>query len=1005
MALISCPECNKEISDQAIACPSCGFPVKAHFMQIEREKREAEEEVERQKQEEQLKVKEKEYGLEVVFDLSGNEAVFDLNKRICARIGISFDNFSDYMHRDFVRQFNDFNIPSLGDINAQELSRLADGMIGYIKKKYTEKSVSAYQKILHIRSGNDKRVQEFESWINGVNLDEMRALFLRCYKEWHSDKKLREANAYMEYADVVDKNRAIKLVDTYRSDSIAGVTGNYIRGEIANNLVEVLSRGNRESKIQGARNNMAEMMNLSDMIFDAQVYGLADAQVDSLRDLYVRSITKYLIDEGELFSMYRYTSKDIDFEGYEEKLKSTTLSKDEKIKLYIKTLNISPASPETTALALEHILFSPKNIEEILRLIDFFDIRQGVYTALGKKDSTAKAYLVKPADIKTICEEIVGEKSGYGEIEFDSIEDLESYISEVETYAAVLEWIQDSNYMWFDYKESKENVERIRSMTPPSSKALNAQFEKAMRYADLIERAVEDHVFLDLIIPIVEAMPHSSKTITRFNLGEVESISEEVTIEIKEQIQTNANELVIGRIKWGDGALLVTTQEFIIIHEGSKPYRFSLKDIEYMYMSDKNKELRIKINEEERIVIDYSEYGEDEFKIVDKIACTISEIMSGNEKCIENRIRREIQKSNLRLEAFESQISDAVKIRALVRKYEDKVMESKVYANMLVGKWTFNVNPTTKKEKELFEIIQNKGIVMEYILYQGEKQMVTDQAFYLLERDEKEIIEIRRLPFETYDAFPVVDWRLLVGEHGGKHEEIRYEARIIADGCKVVTTIKSVEHKKRLERLGDGFYYCKNCNDFFPRKGGMKCPGCRKLKWGVGSSEEVNSEEELRRLGNISYVVKDEIEDQFKKDSYFEIIKKELQSILPDDGKESVQEIVNISEKKYEFPNYEQEDPNNVIKKRKKLSEIIKKSIDEKEEESPISGSVQEGDFNNPGTIDRIQDEQDKTKKGEINETVSEFMFCTSCGGRIPRTAKFCTMCGTMVTYTRKTEA
>ncbi|MBQ9270191.1 MAG: zinc ribbon domain-containing protein [Oscillospiraceae bacterium] len=27
MALIRCPECNREISDQAAACPGCGYPL------------------------------------------------------------------------------------------------------------------------------------------------------------------------------------------------------------------------------------------------------------------------------------------------------------------------------------------------------------------------------------------------------------------------------------------------------------------------------------------------------------------------------------------------------------------------------------------------------------------------------------------------------------------------------------------------------------------------------------------------------------------------------------------------------------------------------------------------------------------------------------------------------------------------------------------------------------------------------------------------------------------
>jgi len=35
MPLINCPECGKEnISDQAENCPSCGFPIKAHFAAV-----------------------------------------------------------------------------------------------------------------------------------------------------------------------------------------------------------------------------------------------------------------------------------------------------------------------------------------------------------------------------------------------------------------------------------------------------------------------------------------------------------------------------------------------------------------------------------------------------------------------------------------------------------------------------------------------------------------------------------------------------------------------------------------------------------------------------------------------------------------------------------------------------------------------------------------------------------------------------------------------------------
>ncbi|MCD8160790.1 MAG: zinc-ribbon domain-containing protein [Clostridiales bacterium] len=33
MALITCPECNAQVSDKAIACPHCGYPVQEYFQE------------------------------------------------------------------------------------------------------------------------------------------------------------------------------------------------------------------------------------------------------------------------------------------------------------------------------------------------------------------------------------------------------------------------------------------------------------------------------------------------------------------------------------------------------------------------------------------------------------------------------------------------------------------------------------------------------------------------------------------------------------------------------------------------------------------------------------------------------------------------------------------------------------------------------------------------------------------------------------------------------------
>ncbi len=41
MALVKCPECGKEVSDTANACPNCGYGVKVHFDKV-KQKRQAE---------------------------------------------------------------------------------------------------------------------------------------------------------------------------------------------------------------------------------------------------------------------------------------------------------------------------------------------------------------------------------------------------------------------------------------------------------------------------------------------------------------------------------------------------------------------------------------------------------------------------------------------------------------------------------------------------------------------------------------------------------------------------------------------------------------------------------------------------------------------------------------------------------------------------------------------------------------------------------------------------
>ena len=54
MALIHCPECDKEVSDTAKMCPHCGYDIARYIQQIEQQKKKEQEEQERQEREQKL---------------------------------------------------------------------------------------------------------------------------------------------------------------------------------------------------------------------------------------------------------------------------------------------------------------------------------------------------------------------------------------------------------------------------------------------------------------------------------------------------------------------------------------------------------------------------------------------------------------------------------------------------------------------------------------------------------------------------------------------------------------------------------------------------------------------------------------------------------------------------------------------------------------------------------------------------------------------------------------
>lgn len=60
MALITCPECSKQISEFAASCPNCGFQLNTEIVSIEKQRQKQEEDDFNEKQRQKLKQKQEE---------------------------------------------------------------------------------------------------------------------------------------------------------------------------------------------------------------------------------------------------------------------------------------------------------------------------------------------------------------------------------------------------------------------------------------------------------------------------------------------------------------------------------------------------------------------------------------------------------------------------------------------------------------------------------------------------------------------------------------------------------------------------------------------------------------------------------------------------------------------------------------------------------------------------------------------------------------------------------
>lgn len=730
MALISCPECEANISSKAHLCPFCGFPMDEYWANVENEKKEEEERIKNEKKRIETEERKKRYCEEKKFTLFDREISLNENEKICAIVGAEIQIKKESIYRNVESVLHSEKTPS--SVNPKHFAEYADYLVSLLYVPLMDIAQRLCERFLGVDS-------EEYVWLKDNILDRVEFLdiydaLIDTYQKEYDEYAIKLENAHVQYHDdYYAAGTPIQPINAVYSNTLMGLAGANISARLVNSTMEALTAGKVKRREEKAANKYYETVYKEGLIFDIKILTVLENFIDYKVELILGLVLESLVQVGWLFEKYEYPKGSINYKEFSHDMGNKELSNASKKIAAFNMLDRNPGDFFSYSLIFSGIVLNEKEITELLDFVDFFGYREVIKTQLMNSNQQVAVLLEEGINISDVLELSTRHLRTIGNRVFESIEEKEHYIREKKTYDSLLNNFLKSE-CWFVPEKFIPIYEKIQKLGVPKWDDWKEKYEQAINIGATIYKEIKDNSFVKKMAEPIQILLNAKKTVTLYDMQTVSDNGHKILQEIIGTEECDLGELIIVSVKCQTKRLVITTRRFYLLDTDTSVLlsKFTLNQIERVNIETQgfttSNFFGLRILDQQSYRIFDSSFPKDEFEYLKKFALRINYYVKNNKNLVKDRLLKicaNTSLEHLEREYLERQSSCADRIGYILS-------NSKLYdKSEMILKWTHQIQRSDEELHYLCDIIDDNKIGLEYIIICDRHKIVTDKAIYI----------------------------------------------------------------------------------------------------------------------------------------------------------------------------------------------------------------------------------------------------------------------------------